>query len=99
MALLDPDMLLIRPLSLRLAEGLFRRRASPPPPRGERQQELADAGGVGRALARDVAGLPSRVARGVPAGQHFGIGGVWARAMTPSARKSWVSFSKVGAWC
>lgn len=45
-------------------------------------------------LAKTVAGLPPRVVKGTPAGQHFGIGGVWARAMTPAARPSWVKFSK-----
>ena len=43
---------------------------------------------------RRLEGLPPRVAKGQPAGQHFGIGGVWARAMTPEARPSWKTFSK-----
>jgi len=49
---------------------------------------------VGRVLGVAVDELRDRVERGRPAGQHFGIGGVWARAGTANAGKAWRSFSK-----
>jgi len=103
--LLDPDMLLLRPITAALAEGLTvsSRRGKA----GKGQEELADAMGVGRALfvpqQRSVGAgstaegqLPKRVAKGQPAGQHFGIGGAWARAGTRAARRgsAWEAFSK-----
>lgn len=86
--LIDPDMLLVKPLTVDLADTLRRL------PRNSRKQyEFVDEAGVGVVLSafEDVA---PRVARGRPAGQHFGIGGVWARAGTPAARPAWVDFDK-----
>lgn len=107
-ALIDPDMLLYRPLTTRLAEGLTP--ASRANKAGKAQEELHDEGGVGQILTvasvTPVESLPPRVALGQPAGQHFGIGGQWSRAMSKSARpgSAWASFSKehvcgVGAPC
>ena len=87
----------LRPITPRLSEGLV------PSDRagkaGRNQEEMQDATTeVARVLTvgttTRVADLPPRVERGRPAGQHFGIGGVWARAETPQARPAWVEFSK-----
>jgi hypothetical protein len=97
-ALIDPDMLLYRPLTTRLAEGLTP--ASRANKAGKAQEELQTERGVGQVLTvgavTPVESLPPRVALGQPAGQHFGIGGQWSRAMSSSARpgSAWASFSK-----
>jgi hypothetical protein len=98
--LLDPDMLLLKPLTPHLISGNWSRRT-----KGKRQQqvEYVDNDGVARTLR--VASLldnknkgqrvpvPDRVRVGHPAGQHFGIGGAWARASSRT-RPAWQNFSK-----
>ena len=55
--------------------------------------EIVDARGVARLLSvADAA--PNVVDRRAPAGQHFGIGGAWARAGTPRAGKAFARFDK-----
>ena len=86
--LIDPDMLMLKPLTVDVAAGLTRG-----PRNAKKQYEFVDGNGVAQLLS--VFDRPAdRVRKGRPAGQHFGIGGVWARAGTPAARPSWVSFSK-----
>ena len=86
--LIDPDMLMLKPLTVDVAAGLTRG-----PRNAKKQYEFVDGNGVAQLLG--VFQTPAdRVRKGRPAGQHFGIGGVWARAGTPAARPSWVSFSK-----
>ena len=85
-ALLDPDQILLRPITVAIGAGLR------PSPSG--RGELVDADGVPRLLARDARAMPQRVARRQAAAQQFGIGGAWANAMTPKARPSWVHFSR-----
>ena len=102
MCLVDPDMLLLRPITPLLAEGLAASSRDGKSQSSKKQFELsttatgaASGGGGGhdqqgsthRAVARVLAarpldGLPARVGLGRPAGQHFGIGGVGARAET-----------------
>ena len=91
-ALIDPDMLLLQPITVTLAAGLHP--SSRTGKAGKNQFELADADGIGRVLATSIDGLPDRVSKGHPAGQHFGLGGTWARAGTPSARKNFLKFSE-----
>ena len=71
-ALIDPDMLLLRPITPALSEGLE------PGSRDGKSglQELVDFDGIGRLLYTTRREVPvSRVAKGSAAGQHFGIGG------------------------
>ena len=83
-ALVDPDMLMIKPLTLDVGRGTRR-------PRGTKLTEYV-VDGVAAALS--VFGdLPGHVAHGAPAGQHFGVGGAWQRA-GPGARPAWAGFSK-----
>ena len=83
-ALVDPDMLMIKPLTLDVGRGTRR-------PRGTKQTEYV-VDGVPQSLS--VFGdLPGHVAHGAPAGQHFGVGGAWQRA-GPGARPAWAGFSK-----
>jgi hypothetical protein len=97
-ALVDPDMLLYRPLTTRLAEGSVP--ASRVGKAGKGQAELQDAWGVGQVLTvaavTPVDSLLPRVTLGRPAGQHFGIGGQWSRAWSPATRQgsAWSTFSK-----
>jgi hypothetical protein len=120
--LIDPDMLLLKPITVTLTEGLQlssrEGRAGGGSGKGTagnndeirsssinrniNQVEYSDASGVGQVLAVRNAqseGLlqQPRVRKGRPAGQHFGIGGVWARANTPQAAskgKAWANFDK-----
>ena len=87
--LVDPDMLLFRPITSVLGEGLTRRTTS-----DGRLEEYVDGEGVPRFLRRsDLPDLPDRVSRGRPAGQHFGQGGAWVDTPDPR-RPSWANFSK-----
>jgi hypothetical protein len=72
--LIDPDMLMLKPLTVDVAAGLTRG-----PRNARKQYEFVDGNGVAQLLS--VFDRPAdRVRKGRPAGQHFGIGGVWARA-------------------
>eukprot|EP00550_Attheya_septentrionalis_P012611 CAMPEP_0198305828 /NCGR_PEP_ID=MMETSP1449-20131203/58107_1 /TAXON_ID=420275 /ORGANISM="Attheya septentrionalis, Strain CCMP2084" /LENGTH=491 /DNA_ID=CAMNT_0044008369 /DNA_START=144 /DNA_END=1619 /DNA_ORIENTATION=+ len=96
--LLDPDMLPLLPITTALGRGL----GTKPRHRSEEKQvEFVDSQtGVARILRTSDTmehmeqEIPSRVALGSPAGQHFGIGGDWATAGSPRARPVWKNFSK-----
>ena len=94
--LVDPDMLMLRPITVNLAEGLMPVSREGRSQSSQKQYELADTTGVGRLLATNIEGMPPKVGLGHPAGQHFGIGGQWAKAMTQAARpgSAWAVFSK-----
>ena len=94
--LVDPDMLLLRPITPLLAEGLVASSREGKSQSSKKQYELSENGtGIGRVLAaHSLQTLPARVTLGRPAGQHFGIGGVWARAGTKMASPAFKDFSK-----
>ena len=83
--LIDPDQMLLRPITAALGAGL---RPSP------RKGELVDADGVPRVLGHNLDGIAPRVAPGVAAGQEYGLGGAWGDAGKPTAGKSWRSFDR-----
>ncbi|KAL3796724.1 hypothetical protein ACHAW5_010382 [Stephanodiscus triporus] len=83
-ALVDPDMLAMRPVVSGLGEGL-----TPRPVDGEGYRDLVeyvdDRGNVALLRRGGLPPLPPRVADGIAAGQHFGLGGMWASAGTNRA--------------
>ena len=83
--LIDPDQMLLRPITAALGAGL---RPSP------RKGELVDADGVPRVLGHNLDGIAERVAPGVAEGQEYGLGGAWGDAGKPTAGKSWRSFDR-----
>ena len=91
-ALLDPDMILLKPLTSTLRASDYTRRQ-----RGKRQIEWGDSKGRPQLLATmldDGNVIPTRVTTGHPAGQHFGVGGAWTQAGLPNAKPVWQNFSK-----
>ena len=83
--LIDPDQLLLRPITAALGAGL---RPS------SRKGELVDADGVPRVLGHNLDGLAARVAPDVAVGQEYGLGGAWGDAGKPTAGKSWRGFDR-----
>uniref|UniRef100_A0A7S4JYN3 Uncharacterized protein n=2 Tax=Odontella aurita TaxID=265563 RepID=A0A7S4JYN3_9STRA len=75
--LIDPDMLLLRPITISLGYGLTARRG-----RCNRNQvEYVDGNGTAQLLREaGLPDLPEVVWTGSPAGQHFGFGGAWVHA-------------------
>lgn len=88
--LIDPDMLLLRPITTSLGAGLTAR------PRSDTKQvEYADGNGTAQLLRATGLSeeLPAAVQTGNPAGQHFGLGGAWVSTPNPH-RPAWINFSK-----
>ena len=84
--LIDPDQMLLRPITAALGAGL-----RPSPRKGEL---VGDADGVPRVLGHNLDEIAPRVAPGVAAGQEYGLGGAWGDAGKPTAGKSWRSFDR-----
>ena len=88
-ALLDPDQILMRPLTAAVGVGLTKRSGD--------TKSLYDATGQPRLLVgsvqREEQRLPARVTQGHPVGQEYGLGGAWANSGKPDARPSWKKFS------
>ncbi|KAL7525571.1 hypothetical protein ACHAWF_001421, partial [Thalassiosira exigua] len=87
-ALVDPDMLALRPVSPRLGEGTNSSAVS--------RDLFEHRDERGRALLlrqKRLPPLPPRVTVGSAAGQHFGVGGLWASAGTRNARKDFREFN------
>lgn len=88
-ALLDPDMLLLRPLTAAVGVGLVKRPGV--------VKARFDASGQPRVLAggdKELDALPPLVAEGRPVAQEYGIGGAWGNAGKPNARPSWKDFDR-----
>lgn len=88
-ALLDPDQMLLRPITTAMAYGLR--------PLPTDRKALYDASGRPRVLANgphELEALPTHVVRGQPVAQKYGIGGAWANAGSPKARRAWRSFDR-----
>jgi hypothetical protein len=96
--LIDPDMLALRPVFPDLGMGL---RSSTVRPdvntNGGAYRDLVeyvdDAGNAVLLRHGKLPPLPSRITRGVAAGQHFGLGGKWATANTPDAGRDFANFN------
>lgn len=91
-ALIDPDMVLLRPIMLELGEGMTRVQTATNP----HLVEYIDQNNKVQLLRQST--LPiipssSMISPGVAAGQHFGIGGLWASAGTKNARKDFKDFN------
>ena len=75
-ALIDPDMCLVRPITGNLGNGLYESKSR----RGSNLLEYKDGSGRIQLLRQsNLPPLPSSISNGIGAGQHFGIGGLWAR--------------------
>ena len=78
-ALVDPDMMALRPIVPTLGEGM-----TAMPVTREGYHDLVEYKDeerkVGLLRQKRLPSLPSRVTKGVAAGQHFGLGGLWATA-------------------
>lgn len=88
-ALLDPDQMLLRPITTAISYGLSSLSTD--------RKALYDDLGRPRVLAngpQELGALPSHVVRGRPVAQKYGIGGAWANAGSPKARHSWQSFDR-----
>jgi len=91
-ALVDPDMMALRPVVPQLGEGTS---AAPVTTDGYRDLvEYKDEHGKVLLLRQKrLPTLPSRVTKGVAAGQHFGLGGFWASSGTRNARPDFKNFN------
>jgi len=88
-ALVDPDMCLLRPITGSLGDGLYESRRY-----GSNLLEYTDDNGRIQLLRQsNLPPLPSSISNGIGAGQHFGIGGLWASAGTNNARKDFRHFN------
>jgi len=89
-ALVDPDMCLLRPIADSLGDGLHESKSR----RGSNLLEYTDSSGRIQLLRQtNLPPLPSSISNGIGAGQHFGIGGLWASAGTSNARKDFRHFN------
>ena len=80
-ALVDPDMMPLRPIVSQLGEGTTATFVA--------RDSVEHRDEHGRAMLlrqKHLPKLPSHVTTGVAAGQHFGLGGFWASAGTKNAR-------------
>ncbi|KAL7519711.1 hypothetical protein ACHAWX_004470 [Stephanocyclus meneghinianus] len=92
-ALLDPDMMLLRPITPELRVGLTAVPVSHD--RSSRNlMEYVDRQGTVQFLRRgNLPELPLRVEEGMAAGQHFGIGTLWVSSGMKDARKDFRNFN------
>mmetsp|Transcript_18288 Transcript_18288/g.39529 ORF Transcript_18288/g.39529 Transcript_18288/m.39529 type:complete len:546 (+) Transcript_18288:265-1902(+) len=92
MALVDPDMMALRPIIPQLGEHMT---SMPVTRDGYRDLvEYKDEHGRVTLLRRkQLPSLPPRITKGVAAGQHFGLGGWWASAGTKNARNDFKEFN------
>ncbi|KAL7539165.1 hypothetical protein ACHAXR_011838 [Thalassiosira sp. AJA248-18] len=91
-ALVDPDMMALRPIVPQLGEGM----TSMPVSRDGYRDLVEYKDKRGKILLlrqKQLPPLPSHVTNGVAAGQHFGIGGLWASAGMGNARKDFKDFN------
>ena len=89
-ALIDPDMCLLRPIRGSLSDGLYESKSR----RSSNLLEYIDGSGRIQLLRQtNLPPLPSSISNGIGAGQHFGIGGLWTSAGTSNARKDFRDFN------
>lgn len=92
-ALIDPDMMLMRPITPELGAGLTAVPVSKDKTSAD-MLEYIDAHGTVQILRkRNLPELPLRVEKGTAAGQNFGIGTVWVSSGTKDAKKDFKNFN------
>ena len=92
-ALIDPDMMLLRPITPELGAGLIAVHVSSDRISAD-MVEYKDERGVAQILRKKkLPGLPLRVQDGMAAGQHFGIGTLWVSSGRTDARKDFKDFN------
>ena len=89
-ALVDPDMIALRPIMPQLGEGLI---SSINDDNDRLVEYKDDHGRIMFLRQKQLPTLPPRITRGVAAGQHFGLGGMWAQSGLPNARKDFREFN------
>lgn len=94
LCLLDPDMLLLKPITSTIIKKSWTKHKVG---KKKNQAEYRDENGTPQALRvewleKHQSNPPDIVTHGHPAGQHFGVGGAWARAMTKKDG-AWQNFS------
>uniref|UniRef100_A0A7S3NDQ0 Uncharacterized protein n=1 Tax=Aureoumbra lagunensis TaxID=44058 RepID=A0A7S3NDQ0_9STRA len=93
-ALIDPDQFLLRPITAAVSLGLDPKVVSQKIQGGGISLFETSSGKpriiVGR--KNEIAALPSRVSKGKPVAQEYGIGGAWGNSGKPNARPSWKAF-------
>lgn len=87
-ALIDPDMMLLRPITPELGEGLAAVPVSNDRSSGGLVEYIDEHGTINVLREKKLPDLPPRVEKGVAAGQHFGIGTVWVLSGTKGAKKN-----------
>ena len=90
--LIDPDMMLLRPITPQLGKDVTMVQSLPK----SRMMEYVDQNNRIQLLRQsNLPPLPpsSVISPGIAAGQHFGIGGFWASAGTKGARKDFRDFN------
>lgn len=92
-ALIDPDMMLLRPITPELGAGLTAIRVSSDRISADMVEYKDERGLVQILRKRKLPDLPLRVQDGMAAGQHFGIGTLWVSSGTTDARKDFKNFN------
>jgi len=97
-ALIDPDMMLLRPITPILGMDMSVVRSNGSNDRRDKKKnqlvEYKDKNGRIQILRQsNLPQLPPFIRKGVAAGQHFGIGGLWASAGESDARKDFREFN------
>eukprot|EP00984_Skeletonema_dohrnii_P007940 scaffold2926_cov109-Skeletonema_dohrnii-CCMP3373.AAC.12 len=97
-ALIDPDMMLLRPITPILGMGMVVVSSDGSNDRRDKKKnqlvEYKDKNGRIQILRQsNLPQLPPFITKGIAAGQHFGIGGLWASARESDARKDFREFN------
>jgi len=92
-ALVDPDMMALRPIVPGLGEGMTLTSVSREGHYRDLLEYKDENGKVLLMRQKKLPPLPARVTKGVAAGQHFGLGGFWASSGMKNARPSFRHFN------
>ncbi|KAL7511853.1 hypothetical protein ACHAXN_008975 [Cyclotella atomus] len=92
-ALVDPDMMLMRPITPELGAGLTAVPVSKDRTSADMIEYRDEQGTVQILRKSTLPDLPLRVEKGTAAGQHFGIGVLWVPSGTNDARKDFKNFN------
>ena len=89
-ALIDPDMILLRPITPTLGQGLVESSI-----KGGKLLQYTDEerGGVQLLRQTNLPQLPQMITKGIAAGQHFGLGGMWASSGMKNAQRDFREFN------
>ena len=96
-ALIDPDMMLLRPITPILGMDMTMSDKSSSDHKGRRNNHLVEYSDNNSRIQlmrqSNLPPLPPFIRKGIAAGQHFGIGGLWASAGKSNARKDFKEFN------